>query len=63
MVSGLITVTSLAAPGDFRIVTSGGVYGLESGGGKGGGTGTAITDTGWNYYMDGDGFTKQASHR
>ena len=46
------------APGDIKIDTSGGVYGVEVGGGMGGGSGSAITDwrPGSSYTMN-QGFT------
>ncbi|MBX9791500.1 MAG: PEP-CTERM sorting domain-containing protein [Pirellulales bacterium] len=45
-------------PGDFVFNTSGGIYGLEVGGGKGGGSGTAITEgaAGSIYSLDSQGF-------
>ncbi len=49
------------APGDLRIITNAGTYGLELGGGKGGGAGTAIFegDDGSTFTMKKSGFTKK----
>lgn len=46
------------APGDIRIDTSDGFYGVEVGGGAGGGPGGALTEgsPGSTYQIDGDGF-------
>ncbi|MEQ9379342.1 MAG: hypothetical protein RJP95_00650 [Pirellulales bacterium] len=49
-------------PGDLRIITSGGDYGIEIGGGAGGGAGTMLSegDEGSTYTLNSSGFT--ASH-
>lgn len=46
-------------PGDLRILTSGGDYGVEMGGGAGGGAGTMLVggETGSTYTLDSNGFT------
>lgn len=51
------------APGDLQIITSGGVYGVEVGGGAGGGAGTAIVEgaPGTTYTLDGNGYTVSAN--
>ncbi|HSW44452.1 MAG TPA: hypothetical protein VLM89_02665 [Phycisphaerae bacterium] len=50
-------------PGDIRIETSGGVYGVEVGGGPGGGPGTAITEgaPGSTYQLKSNGETQSHS--
>lgn len=47
------------APGDLHIMTTGGHYGLEIGGGAGGGAGTMLVDgeAGSTYALDSGGFT------
>lgn len=47
------------APGDLRIETSSGTYGLEIGGGVGGGDGSVVTegDTGSTYVLQNNGYT------
>ena len=49
-------------PGDFVFNTKGGTYALEVGGGKGGGSGTAITEgaLGSSYSLDSQGFVNGA---
>jgi hypothetical protein len=46
-------------PGDLRIMTSAGDYGVEIGGGAGGGSGTMLVggETGSTYTLDSNGFT------
>ncbi len=51
------------APGDVQIVTSGGVYGVEVGGGVGGGAGTMLIggDVGSTYTLNSNGYTTSYS--
>lgn len=50
----------LFAPGDIRIETSAGIYGIEVGGGAGGGAGSAITEggDGSTYNLTSSGYTQ-----
>jgi hypothetical protein len=49
------------SPGDIRITTNAGVYGIEAGGGQGGTAGTSVvengTGSGSTYTLNGNGFT------
>lgn len=54
----------LYSPGDIRIETSMGIFGIEVGGGAGGGAGDALTtgDTGTTYAVDSSGYTTSSSN-